>query len=206
MAATSVSSWDIGLSAWIIQDGNYPDLAIGDIAEFAVEFYQLPGAKVQQTEAPIFVELRNGHEYDVVAEKAFETNEICVIDIGILAYRADDNPFSDVSVGNRFRTQLSLGVDPYYYFEQLSTNESIPPLIYSWRIRSILRVAGPRIEVTPTSGLWAGRKMEIRDPARSGYCAISKTNSWGGDDGLCEYILRCDLLPFPAKRESVTAL
>ena len=31
--------WLIGLSAWIIQDGNYGDFSVGQRAEFALEFY-----------------------------------------------------------------------------------------------------------------------------------------------------------------------
>jgi hypothetical protein len=35
----SVERWSLGLDAWIVQDGNYPDLESGQQAEFAVEFY-----------------------------------------------------------------------------------------------------------------------------------------------------------------------
>lgn len=36
---TLQTEWEIGLSAWIIQDGNYDDFAAGQMAEFALEFY-----------------------------------------------------------------------------------------------------------------------------------------------------------------------
>lgn len=31
--------WLIGMSAWVIQDGNYADFSVGQRAEFAIEFY-----------------------------------------------------------------------------------------------------------------------------------------------------------------------
>src|ERR1700744_5294862 len=35
----ATTEWEIGLSAWIIQDENYGDFATGERAEFALEFY-----------------------------------------------------------------------------------------------------------------------------------------------------------------------
>jgi hypothetical protein len=34
-----MKGWSIGIEAWVIEDGNYPDFQSGTIAEFAVEFY-----------------------------------------------------------------------------------------------------------------------------------------------------------------------
>ena len=42
MALNQPSTWNIGLSAWIVQDGNYPDFGVGETVKFAVEFYQRP--------------------------------------------------------------------------------------------------------------------------------------------------------------------
>jgi len=50
LISSSRSIWNIGLSAWIIQDGNYPDFALGDTVEFAVEFYLRPGTSVDVCE------------------------------------------------------------------------------------------------------------------------------------------------------------
>lgn len=127
------------------------------------------------------------------------------MNVGILVYREEAVQFPDFPVGRRFRTQLEFGVDPYFYFERHSKNERVPPLIYSWRISSILRQTAPFIEVVADSGPYAGRKMVIRDPSKLGYQEIAKTDAWQDDGGTAEYILCCDLLPIAAKRVSATA-
>ena len=35
----SWNGWSLSLDSWIVQDGNYPDFAGGQQAEFAIEFY-----------------------------------------------------------------------------------------------------------------------------------------------------------------------
>jgi hypothetical protein len=35
----SQNEWQIGLSSWIIQDGNYGDFETGQVLGFALEFY-----------------------------------------------------------------------------------------------------------------------------------------------------------------------
>jgi hypothetical protein len=41
--------------AWVIQDGNYPDFAVGETVEFAVAFYQQPGTAISVCANPRFV-------------------------------------------------------------------------------------------------------------------------------------------------------
>jgi len=119
---SATSRWNISLSAWIIQDGNYPDFATGEIVEFAVEYYQLPETAVEPTEADVSAQLVGEMAvefgYNVVAEKVLETDEITVLNVGILVYREEAAQFRDFAVGRRFRTQLAFGIDPYFYFER----------------------------------------------------------------------------------------
>jgi hypothetical protein len=198
-------TWNIGLSAWIIQDGNYPDFAVGQTVEFAVEFYQQPATAIEVCKSEVVASQATGNSYSVVAEKVLVTDAVTVLDIGILVYREGTSEFSNVERGDRIRTELELSVDPYFYFESLSSDESIPPLIYSWRITSILRQTAPFIEVASGSGGHRGAKMMARDVSKLGYAQILKTDAWQDDNGFGEYILRCDLLPIPAKRVSITA-
>ncbi len=49
-----MSEWKIGISAWIIQDGNYGDFRCHERAEFALEFYPLTAKRVRcQRSKPI---------------------------------------------------------------------------------------------------------------------------------------------------------
>ncbi len=82
----SLSAWNIGLSAWIIQDGNYPDFAVGEIVEFAVEFYRRPGTTVEVCQAEVFARHVTETAYGVAAQKVLATDDVTVLDIGILVY------------------------------------------------------------------------------------------------------------------------
>jgi hypothetical protein len=96
-------------------------------------------------------------------------------------------------------------VDPYFYFERLSKDQEVPPLVYSRRIKSILRQCAPFIEVVCDSGPHSGRKVLTRDVSKLRYEEISRTDAWQDDNSFGEYIIRCDLLPIAAKRVSATA-
>jgi hypothetical protein len=125
-------SWNIALSAWVIQDGNYLNFRVGEIVEFAVEFYQEEGVSVRPTAGDISSTLLHDTTYEVVSEVVCKTETIAIIDIGILVYRHNARPPKTLGE-NRFRTQLALEVDPYSYFEGLSRLQNVPSLIYSWR-------------------------------------------------------------------------
>jgi hypothetical protein len=203
--ANPPSSWNIGLDAWIIQDGNYPDFATGEIVEFAVEFWRQPRAAAELQNSSVSATHMNGVAYDVIAKPVLETDEITVLDIGILCYREGTSHFAELKPRIHFRTVLELGVDPFFYFERLSQIRDVPPLIYSWRVTSILRQVAPFVEIVSNSGPHAGRKMLVRDVSKLGYEEISRTNAWEDDSGFGEYILRCDLLSIDPKRVSGTA-
>lgn len=52
------AEYTIGLSSWIIQDGNYGEFARGDVTAFAVEFWSsngLSAAKSGSTAAPTLI-------------------------------------------------------------------------------------------------------------------------------------------------------
>jgi hypothetical protein len=177
------ATWNIGLSAWVIQDGNYPDFAVGETIEFGVEFHWQPGTAVEVCDSDVIAALVKDATYQVVAEKIRETDKTTVLDIGILVYSQFGPQFPDVQHGNRFRTELWLDVDPYHS----------SPLVYSWRITSILRQTAPFIEVASRSGPFGG-KVLTRDVSKLGYEEIPRTDAWKDDTGLGEYILRCKLL------------
>jgi hypothetical protein len=139
--------------------------------------------------------------YRVTAEKISQSGEITVLNVGILVYSQFASQLSEVEHGTRFRADLELCVDPYYYFEYLSKIGGALPLVYSWRVNSILRQTAPFIEASADSG----RQLRVRDASKLAYEAIQRTDAWRDDHGFGEYILNCDLLPIPAKRVSATA-
>jgi len=101
-----------------------------------------------------------------------------------------------LSRGDFVKGGISLGVDPFFYFEMLHALPGMPPLIYSWRINSI------RIQTAPFI-----KKGNIfsRDEDKLGYKAIERTNAWKDDNGSGEYLLTCARLDIPPKFRSATA-
>jgi len=104
------SGWNIGLSAWIIQDGNYPDFAVGETVEFAVEFYHKPGSAIEVCHLEISARHAGETAYEVVAENVLATDAVTVLDVGILVYCERASQFNQTQRGDRFRTVLDLGM------------------------------------------------------------------------------------------------
>ncbi|HTR38136.1 MAG TPA: hypothetical protein VMH80_19640 [Bryobacteraceae bacterium] len=193
--------WNIGLSFWIIQDGNYPDFEIGQTVEFAVEFWCPEGVAPLVSKGLTSATNVGGHVYNTVAEVVVRNTKITVLDIGILVYSQFAPLPASLPDGSRLEVQLALGVDPFSCGETLNKDGDVLPLVYSWKILSILRQTAPFVE-----RVQAGSKVRTRDPQKLGYEEILKTDAWRDDDGFAEYMLRCDLLPIPPKRTSATAL
>jgi hypothetical protein len=199
-APNSPNNWDIGLSAWVIQDGNYPDFEVGQTAEFALEFWLPQGVATGPSTGEVSATNLGECLYDTVAETLVQTDEITVLNVGVLVYQHRSSQEPSFPVGHRFAVQLRLVVDAFHCFECRSKTGEVLPLVYSWKILSILRQTAPFVETVVE-----GRKLRVRDTQRLGYEEILKTDAWNDDGGHAAYILRCDLLPIPRKRESVTA-
>jgi len=127
-----------------------------------------------------------------------QTDRVTVLGIGILVY-GDTQP--SLPEGDVVAVQLALSVDHFHNFESRSKTGDVLPLVYSWKILSILRQTAPFIDTVVE-----GQKIRVRDQQRLAYEEILKTDAWNDDGGHGEYLLRCELLPIPPKRESATAL
>lgn len=195
----AAQKWDIALSAWIIQDGNYPDFYVGQAAEFALEFWIPEGARIEPTSTPISAVYQQDCLYDAVAEVVLRTDAVTVLDIGILIYRETPSLESYLVGGSRYALQLGLGVDPFFYFETLGRIAEIPPLIYSWRILSIARQTAPFVDMVVK-----GQRIRRRDEQRWALESVPATRAWTDDDGYGEYTLRCGRLAIPPKRATAT--
>jgi hypothetical protein len=190
----SVERWSLGLDAWIVQDGNYPDLESGQQAEFAVEFYFPEPLELIEGGIPS-ARWISGTSYEISARVTAIIDRAWVLDCGIGIYR-DDSPPSGVGVGDMVRGTVDLGVDPFFYFERLYATPGLPPLVYSWRIDEISRQTAPFINT--------GHEF-VRDPTKLGWSPVRRTNAWHDDDGMATYKLDCELLNVPAKRSTTTA-
>lgn len=175
----------VGLSSWIIQDGNYGDLAVGDHAKFALEFAALDELR-PATAGALAAEHRGASRHHVRARVVFVADGVCVIDAGsFLAFR--DGLLDRATLGALVEGDVYVGIDPFFYFEDLHRLPNMPPLSYRWHVRAI------QLETTPwrEGTLPDGRPMLERDRARESFTAVTSTDAWHHDDGHGHYVLSC---------------
>ena len=197
-ARSAQNDWEVGLSSWIILDGNYDDFETGQCAEFALEFYSQAFRKI---DVKVKSSKRLGAaEYEIIGEVIYLTPEVWVLDFGICAFQ-ESKPPAGTQVGSFVTAKIHLGIDPFFYFEYLHSLPNMPSLMYSWNINSISQQTAPFVETREPSG----RKVLIRDAMKLGYKLISKTDAWKDDNGNAEYVLRCTRLGVPPHFKSSTA-
>lgn len=183
--------WNIGIEAWIIQDGNYPDFRKGQLAEFALFFQPhslLHASKSKELDAILIKE----SQYRVNAKVLFVGRESWVIDFGLRAFNNQPPP-KGVKVGDTFSAEIWLGIDYYLYFQALSKIDSVPPLIYTWNIQQIQMQTAPFIKTISTKpGRLFGKEIFVRDASKLAYKEISATDAKRDDDGSANYLLTCE--------------
>jgi hypothetical protein len=183
----------IGLSSWIIQDGNYGDFCRGDAPAFALEFYAatpLEEFEPERTSVPSLIH-NGGACYELVGQVVHVADDWWAIDAGILVFR-DGQPPPNVRRGGWLRGRAYIGIDPFFYFERLANQPGAPALIYDWKIVDIEMQTAPFVETKPG--------VLERDPARLGWSEIAKTDAWRDDGGQADYLLHCKRLDSPARR------
>jgi hypothetical protein len=190
--------WEIGLSSWIIQDGNYGDFETGQHAEFALEFYSQTYRKSDVSSKTL--KKLGAAEYEIIGEVIYLTPEVWILNFGICAFQ-ESKPPEGISIGDFVVAKIHLGIDPFFYFERLFALPKMPALIYSWKINAIGQQTAPLIESHEPSG----QKTLIRDEKKVGYSVIAKTDAWKDDGGHAEYVLTCTLQDVQPKFESTTA-
>jgi hypothetical protein len=180
------TTWSIGFDSWIIQDGNYPDFAVGDLRRFALEFD--PHTLLPTSSPRCYCEHISGARYKVVADVVFVTDEVWVIDFGLPAYTEARAP-QPVQVGGQVEGELYLGVDPFMYKESLWSIPGIPSLAREFRVERIV------LETTPwISGYAGSTPTRMRDQSKESFVEVPQTDAWRDDDKGAHYVLQCELL------------
>lgn len=190
---------DVGLSGWIVQDGNYDDFAVGEERTFALEFAPVtvgPGRGALPN-------LRHVHEsvYDFDGTVVFLHGAV-VLDVGVLVFHGPHGRSFDerFGAGASVSGRLWLGVDPFFWFEELSLLPDAPNLFSRWRIEGIERDTSPWIEAHDPNG----RRMLRRDPGARSSASVARTDARHDDDGRADYVLRVRLLG-PSDRRALLA-
>jgi hypothetical protein len=183
---STMSQWRVGLSSWIIQDGNYGDFQRGQQAAFALEFFP---HDCRPSSAKECRARRTGeNRYSVTAKVLHVSRRACVIDFGVRAFRQGSWP-KILKKGAWIDADLYLGIDPFFYFEELANARGMPPLIYDWTIRAITMQTAPFLE----SRTDRGQRLFIRDESKSAFKRVQQTAAWTDDNGHAEYVLHCQV-------------
>ena len=176
---------NVGLSSWIIQDGNYNNFRVGQETSFALAFYPHSiGTSSRTLITAINIE---GSRYQVCGKVIYQAKEAWVIDVGFLAYK-EGAPPENIKQGDNVEGEIYIGVDPFDYFEDLYRLPGMPTLTYRFRIGGILLETTPWLESTDETG----RKVRARDATKESYREVSQTNAWEDDNGDGHYILICE--------------
>ena len=183
----------IGLSSWIIQDGNYADFVVGQERAFALEFYaSKPLVLLGPGRDSTLNYVHTGNaQYSVTGRCIHVEADWWVLDFGMLAYTQYPPPVACAS-GDIVQGNIYLGIDPFFYFENLSRRLDAPPLIFDWNVCRIEIQTAPLIQT-------ADRVLE-RDPMQLAWGEITETNAWRDDGGHAEYILHGIITSGPRHR------
>ena len=179
---------EVCLSRWIISDGNYADFLVGETRKFALEFWA-PSSLTRSTERTTSLQRQRNYWYGISGKVAFATDEVWVLDCGVLAYSERNSKVQDAfTVGDFVRGELTFSVDPFFYFERLCRIPDIPALIYEWQIDSVEQDTTPYVlsEV-------CGRPGYVRDDARRSFKGVRGTdeNIATPPDDCPEFVLHC---------------
>jgi hypothetical protein len=171
-----MQSLQIGLSSWIIQDGNYPDFQAGQEYRFALEFYAQDPSIDDSLPAMRALAQMGSAKYRADGSVIFCSEQAWVIDVGVLAYQ-EGRPPENVRTGSRIS-----------YFEGLSALPGMPNLYRQWYVRSILLETTPWLETMDE----AGRPQRTRDTSNISWVEVSATDAWNHDEGHGHYLLDCE--------------
>jgi hypothetical protein len=183
---------NIGLSGWIIQDGNYAEFEAGREYRFALEFGSDDLAlDADPGSGPRLSHVRASH-HEVRGVVVFRSESAWVVDFGVPAYQLATPP-AWASVGLPVRGRVDLGVDPYFYSAELRHREGMPDLFRRWFVRRILLETTPWKDVTDPLGL----TVSERDASRESFVEVPATDAWHHEGGNAEYFLECEIREGP---------
>ncbi len=178
----------VGLSSWIVQEGNYGDFARGDRAAFAVEFYAARAwREIAPLAAPALVHSW-GAFHAASGRIVHLDDEWWAIDAGTVMFRKERPP-PHARLGLWVQADISLSIDPHFYCDMLAHKADALALVHDWRIEKI------EIQTAPLL-----RSIGVRESAKLGWREIAKTEVWEDDEGHADYILHCRRQDGPARR------
>lgn len=165
-----VDEWLVHVNAWMIEDGNYPDLEIGSIVHAALQFEAGP---IQDAgTAPPSMQRRAG-DYRVVAPLRQIRGKVWILEGGPSAYAERLEWEGD---GERVSMTARLFLDPFPFREVLGRLPGVPAIDYNWRVTGIWK------HLSPNAPASIGEDFDIEP--------IERTDAIRDNGGTAVYVLR----------------
>jgi hypothetical protein len=179
-----VSLWTLGTQAWVIQDGNYEDFALGQRYSSAVTAFPHPVEGSSSAGAPQTRPLEDGRYAFSCAILKFAGYGAWVIDFGIHCYGKAALP-EGAQVGDVLAGEVRFFL-PYPAVYQEGFDSAASHSTYSWQVERI------RVETTPW--LVGEDGVHRRDSNKIGYVDVESTNAETDEGGSADYLFDCKLL------------
>lgn len=166
---SSTATWFIGLSPWILADGNYWNgeyhgFYTGQSSLFALEL------NPRSIKPSSFQGRRVVHKkdtvYSVTGEVVFTWKHGWVIDFGLYAYVYKRSiPSFLPELQSYITVEAYLGIDHFAYSDFLHSISGFPPLLYRWYVQGIIQEIHPLVYQTGENG----RGFFIPHPTQAKY-------------------------------------
>jgi hypothetical protein len=182
--------FNVGLSAWIVQDGNYGDFSTGQTYSFALEFYPHQIKPTSLAPSLPLLEHTVGALYRATGTVVHVTPTAWVVDWGIPAFQ-ESQPPSWARSGISVSGSIYLGIDPFFYLERLKDEVGMPDLFRQWLVHRIHLETTPWVDSTDASG----RTFIQRADSAPTFTECTHTDAWADDSGHAHYVLECELQP-----------
>ena len=179
----------IGLDSWIVQDGNYEDFTTGESYRFALEFlpHDIAPSTPADENGALGLHHMIGATHETRGKVVRATRSNWVVDFGVPAFQNSEPPCwakPGVVVSGR----VYLGIDPFFYLEELKDEPGMPNLLRGWLVRRIFLETTPWNESIDASG----RKVTTRADVPRSFVEVRRTDAWNDDGGHAHYILECE--------------
>jgi hypothetical protein len=168
--------WVLHLASWVIQDGSYPDLSVGDRLRHAVALEPAPPQLKWPPDPPIERGLwRDGALYRASGEVVFTRGgRVAVVDFGSIPTYTTERTWIRPR-GSPVRGIAVLAIDADQYREAFVRIRGMPRIEYEWVVNAIFR--------QPREGERATHVANGR-----AYMAVARTDAFA-DSGLEEYLV-----------------
>jgi hypothetical protein len=192
-----MGEWTFSLAPWVILDGSYPDFEDGQRAQFAVEAVPVEPLALGPGPAAVAADPLGADRYEIEAEVVVVTEGGWALDFGLAAYEHGEPP-PGASPGAAVRGVVELGVDPWFYLEELAGEDTFPALIHTWDVIGITRETARLVD--------RGDGVLVADPASRRSRRVAATDAAADAGEPVRYLLHCRRLDTPPRRRSATAL